>query len=99
MEQTRNCSTAFPDLPSCGSLPQGYTFPSPQAALNHLKTKLGNPDLSLRSPAPTTGGPCPGLGTHYGVRHGRDHVASIVCCPCCMDTPQGPVVATRCRIV
>ena len=98
-EQKRTCATAFPEIPICDSLPSGYTFSSVTQALNALKQALGKSNLSLRSPAPATSGPCPGIGTHIGVKDGGTYVASIVCCPCCMDTPSGPVMSTRCRIV
>lgn len=99
-ERRRTCATDHPGVPLCSSLPSQYTFRSPQAALNALKTSLHNPSLSFHSGgARATGGPCPGIGTHYNVRFQGQKVASITCCPCCLDTPNGPVTATRCRIV
>jgi hypothetical protein len=98
-EKKPTCATEYPSLRRCDSLPAGYIYSSPQAALNALKIRLGDKNLSLRSPAPTTSGPCPGVGTHYNVRSGGAYVASIVCCPCCTDTPEGPVTMTRCAIV
>lgn len=93
------CATEYPGIPLCDSLPAGYSFESVTQALEALKKALGNPHLSLRSPAPTITGPCPGIGTHIGVKAGGTYVASIVCCPCCIDTPGGPVMSRLCRII
>jgi hypothetical protein len=98
--RTRMCATEHPEMVRCDALPPEYRFASAQAALNALKAMERNPRLSLRSPRPSTDGPCPDVGTHWGVRDetGR-YVASISCCPCCTDTPSGPVTMTRCRII
>lgn len=98
-EKRRSCATEFPELRLCASLPPQFTYSSPQAALNALKTRLGDPQLRLVSPAPSTSGPCPGVGMHYGVKSGGVYVASISCCPCCTDSPSGPLAQTRCRII
>jgi hypothetical protein len=98
-DERRSCATQHPGVRLCDSLPGGYTFSSPQAALAELKRRTGNQNLSLRNPSPSTSGPCPGTGMHYNVRSGSTQIASIVCCPCCIDTPTGPVLANRCRIV
>jgi Domain of unknown function (DUF4157) len=95
----KSCSMVFPNAINCASLPAGYVYPSPQAALAALKVQLGNPNLRLVSPAPATGGPCPGEGMHYGVKDDGVYVASIGCCPCCSDTASGPVMTNRCRII
>jgi hypothetical protein len=93
------CATAHPELPLCLSLPLGYTYFSPREALDAMKAAVGDKNLSLHNPDATTGGPCPGLGTHYNVRSRGKRVGSIVCCPCCSNTPQGPITSTRCRII
>jgi hypothetical protein len=93
------CATRYPTLRQCNSLPPGYTYSSPQAALNVLKVRLGKKDLRLHQHAVTTSGPCPGIGMHYNVRLGSQKVASIGCCPCCTDTPAGPISMTRCAIL
>jgi hypothetical protein len=95
----KTCATEYPDVPLCDSLPQGYTYRSAQAALAALKVRTGNPSLRLVSDAPSTSGPCPGTGRHYGVKSGGEYIASISCCPCCQDSPTGPVLLTRCRII
>ncbi|WP_437669824.1 eCIS core domain-containing protein [Sorangium sp. So ce131] len=94
-----SCATQHPGEILCDGLPTFYTYPSEQAALRALKARTGNPSLSLRSPAVATRGPCAGRGRHYNVRSGRDYVASIVCCPCCQDSPTGPRLTNRCGIV
>jgi hypothetical protein len=83
----------------CDSLPAGYIYRSPQAALAALKAQTGDPSLRLVSDAPSTSGPCPGTGRHYGVKSGGNYIASISCCPCCQDGTAGPVLLTRCRII
>jgi hypothetical protein len=95
----KTCATEYPDAVRCDRLPSQFTYSSPQAALADLKGQLGSPNLRLTSPNPSTGGPCPGVGMHYGVKDGGVYVASISCCPCCEDTPTGPVMRTRCRII
>jgi hypothetical protein len=91
----RSCATEHPTVPLCSSLPGRYTFPSIQAAFRSIPGR----DLRLEKTRPTTGGPCPGTGTHTSVRSGGAYVASIVCCPCCNDTAAGPQLATRCGVV
>lgn len=98
-EEKKTCATQFPTALNCNKLPFTFTYSSPQAALGALKVSTGNRNLKLVTPAPSTGGPCPGIGTHYGVKDGGTYIASISCCPCCMDTPSGPRMATRCRII
>jgi hypothetical protein len=56
-------------------------------------------NLRLEKTETATIGPCPGQGTHTKVRRGGAYVATIVCCPCCKDTPTGPVSLTLCRIL
>jgi hypothetical protein len=97
--EKRTCATAYPGVRLCDSLPPEFIYASPQAALNALKVRTGDPSLRLTSAAPSQSGPCPGTGTHYGVKSGGTYVASISCCPCCRDTAQGPVLLTRCRII
>lgn len=98
-ERPRSCATEYPGVRTCAGLPSQFVYPSPQAALTALKTRTGDPSLRLVNAAPSTSGPCPGVGMHYGVKSGGVYVASISCCPCCQDTPQGPLLQTRCRII
>lgn len=97
--RTRNCATEYPSTRRCDGLPSQFIYFSPQMALNALKATTGNQRLRLVSGRISTGGPCPGVGTHYGVKDGGTYVASISCCPCCQDTPNGPMMMTRCRII
>jgi hypothetical protein len=83
-----------------------------QRALRQLQDL--NPDARLDpyKEAVTTEGPCPGKGSHTNVRDlnrtvvrdpsspGSDYYfGSIVCCPCCLDEPTGPVLEARCGLV
>jgi hypothetical protein len=95
----RTCATVYPAALRCESLPGSFTYSSPQAALQALKLSTGKSNLRLVSPNPSTGGPCPSVGMHYGVKDGGVYIASISCCPCCRDTPTGPVMTTLCRII
>jgi Domain of unknown function (DUF4157) len=95
----RTCATVYPAALNCESLPGPFTYSSPQAALQALKLSTEKSNLRLVSPAPSTGGPCPGVGMHYGVKDGGVYIASISCCPCCRDTPAGPIMTTLCRII
>ncbi|MDH5181208.1 MAG: DUF4157 domain-containing protein [Gammaproteobacteria bacterium] len=93
------CATMYPQAISCAALPGLFTFSSSQAALRSLVAETGISNLRLVSARTSTGGPCPGVGMHYGVKAGGTYIASISCCPCCMDTPTGPVMTTLCRII
>ena len=95
----RTCATEHPEVRQCDGLPSEFTYSSPQAAVNVLKARLGDPSLRLTSANPSTSGPCPGVGMHYGVKSGGTYIASISCCPCCRDTPAGPILLNRCRII
>jgi hypothetical protein len=92
------CATAYPTVNYCATL-AGYDYLSPQAALQALKQRTGINNLRLVSARPTTSGPCPGEGTHYGVKSDGEYIASIVCCPCCLEIGGVPTLITRCRIV
>ncbi|HXT27537.1 MAG TPA: DUF4157 domain-containing protein [Candidatus Eisenbacteria bacterium] len=98
-EIVKSCATEYPTYRVCAELPSEYVYSSAREALEEIKRRLGKYNLRLHNPSPTTSGPCVGQGTHYNVRDGNDRVASIACCPCCSDTPKGPVALTRCRIV
>jgi hypothetical protein len=98
-EAAKVCANTYPDMVLCDSLPGRYQFRSTTAALNALKSSENDKDLRITSPSPATSGPCPGVGMHYGVKSGGKYVASIVCCPCCKDTPAGPVKSNLCGIV
>jgi hypothetical protein len=93
------CETAFPSVTNCATLPPDYFYPTPQATLAALKRSTGEKNLRLVSERTATGGPCPGVGTHYGVKSDGEYVVSIGCCPCCKDTPAGPFMITLCRII
>jgi hypothetical protein len=82
-------------------LPDGYFYPGISAALAALKIQTGDKNLRLEKTETSTGGPCVGQGTHTKVRPGKGggYIATIVCCPCCKDTPAGPVRITLCRIL
>lgn len=95
----KTCATEYPGELNCASLPGGYIYPSAQAALTVLKAQTGIKNLTLHNRAVATGGPCRGRGTHINVRSGGERIASIGCCPCCKDTPAGPVRMTLCRII
>lgn len=98
-KRKRTCATEFPGLRRCDSLPDGYVYSGITAALAALRAHTGDKNLRLEKTETTTSGPCPGQGTHTKVRSGGGYVATIVCCPCCKDTPAGPVRVTLCRIV
>lgn len=98
-DEKKTCATQYPLALNCSRLPFSFKFKSPQAALAALKLSTGKSNLKLASPAPSTGGPCVGVGMHYGVKDGGTYIASISCCPCCIDSPAGPRLITRCRII
>ena len=98
-EKKPTCASEHPSVRLCQSLPGRYTYRSPQAALNALKKMLGDENLKFGKRETTTDGPCPGEGLHINVRSGGEQPATIVCCPCCEDTPGGPAKVTRCGIL
>jgi hypothetical protein len=98
-KKKRTCATDFATLRRCDSLPDGYVYSGITAALAALKVQTGDKTLRLEKTETATRGPCPRQGTHTKVRSGGGYVATIVCCPCCKDTPAGPVSVTLCRIV
>ena len=95
----KNCATVYPLAIRCERLPSAYIYPNAQTALDVLKRATGDSRLRLVNARPSTSGPCPGVGIHYGVKSGGTYIASIACCPCCRDTPDGPVMTTLCRII
>jgi hypothetical protein len=98
-QQKKTCATEMPSVPLCTTLPRDYTFASPAAALRAIKaTNKEYTSARLEKRAVTTSGPCEGKGDHIAVRSGGDYIASIVCCPCCEDTPAGPKLTNRCAI-
>jgi hypothetical protein len=98
-DEERTCGTEWPDHPLCAALPDEYTFATPQAALEAMKRRLEQKNLTLHRPEDATGGPCPDVGQHYNVRMNGDRVGSITCCPCCVDMADGPFMWRKCRIV
>jgi hypothetical protein len=95
----KSCSSEFPKLRVCLSLPAEYTFPSVGAALAKMKAVLGKKNLQLQNPDDTRSGPCEGTGEHFNVRQGKERAGSITCCPCCTEGPAAPKEIKRCRIV
>lgn len=98
-DDERTCRVRFPTYPLCQQLPEQYGFPSPAAALEAMKRRLGQKSLKLHHPDPARGGPCEELGTHYNVHLNGSRAGSIVCCRCCMDTVDGAIKREKCRIV
>jgi hypothetical protein len=93
------CWQEAPSLPTCVSLPDAYSFHSPRQALDAMKTRLGEKNLTLHHADVSEKGPCPGLGSHHNVRLKGQRAGSITCCPCCVDTAEGPITWEKCRIV
>lgn len=93
------CSSQFPSIKMCAALPEEYSFHSEQQALNAMKARLGKKNLSLHDVAIATEGPCADIGTHFNVRLNGKREGSIACCPCCVNTAEGPIEWTKCRIV
>jgi RHS repeat-associated protein len=96
----RNCETAFPDVPVCSA---DYFKTNREAC---RKCNQGN---DCRPDNGTTWGPggpgdpieTPGLTGiiwHYACKKGNVLCpSSVLCGKCCVDTPQGPNVVTRCK--
>ena len=84
------CDNTYPNALKCDNL--WYTYKSPQQALKILKQETGRSSLNLSSKNPSESGPCPQKGWHYRSMDGKDYVASIMGCPCCQDTPSGPIM-------
>ena len=84
------CDNTYPNAVKCDTL--WYTYKSPQQALKVLKKDTGVSNLRLTKGEETIKGPCISEGRHYGVMVGGDYIASIMGCPCCQDTPSGPIL-------
>lgn len=97
--ERRMCWTKLPDHPVCQQLPGEYTFHSARQALEAMKQRMEEKALTLHKPEATNEGPCPRLGKHFNVRMNGTRAGSIACCPCCVETTQGPLEWTKCRIV
>jgi hypothetical protein len=97
--QERTCKSDYPDTLMCRSLPEEYIYNGNRQALEEMKAWFGQKDLSLHDPSPTLTGPCHGDGTHFNVRLRGQRKGSIVCCPCCVESPAGPIKINKCRIV
>lgn len=95
----RTCATDHPGIPLCASLPGRYTHASIQAAFRAVQQQYPGRTLRLEKTRAATRGPCPGVGTHTGIRAGGAYLASVVCCPCCTDTATGPIQWTKCGVV
>lgn len=98
-EERQTCGTTLPTHPLCSELPGEYAFASSNAALEGMKQRLGEQRLKKHHPDVATKGPCPGIGAHYNVRLNGERMGSIACCPCCVDTANGPIKWEKCRIV
>jgi len=83
----------------CTTLPPEYVFPSYTAAFSAIKARERKKGLQISTREEALRGPCIGKGTHYNVKLGKDYVASITCCECCVDAPQGPRESNQCRTV
>ena len=94
-----SCGTKFPDHPLCGDLPEEYSFASPRLALEAMKQRLGQKNLSLHGPDPATEGPCHSTGRHFNVRMKGKRSGFITCCRCCVEMAAGPLEWEKCRIV
>jgi hypothetical protein len=98
-EQKKSCATEYPDLNLCTELPAKYVYNSESAAFSAIKSALQVKNLKKVSYFETDSGPCPGQGQHIGVKDGGTYVASIVSCPCCVDTEDGPVLSERFAVI
>jgi hypothetical protein len=97
--ERRTCWTELPDHPVCQQLPEEYTFHSARQALEAMKQRLGAKNLVLHNPDSPRSGPCEELGEHFNVRMNGQRAGSITCCPCCVESANGPLTWTKCRIV
>lgn len=97
-DDKETCDSKFPGLIKCNSLPCSYRYDSDTAALNALRKTMGINNLKIVSKNNASSGPCAGQGWHYGVKGGGRYIASLLGCPCCEDTPAGPILKKRWRI-
>ncbi len=97
--ERRSCWTELPGYPVCQQLPEEYTFHSARQAFEAMKQRLGAKNLVLHNPDPTERGPCEEIGEHFNVRMNGKRAGSITCCPCCVESTNGLLTWTKCRIV
>lgn len=94
-----SCRTALPEHPLCAELPEAYSFASQRLALEAMKQRLGQKNLTLHKGEFANSGPCPRKGRHLNVRLNGKRMGSITCCMCCVDMADGPLEWEKCRIV
>jgi hypothetical protein len=98
-EDGPSCGTELPAHPLCAELPEAYSFASPRLALEAMKQRLGQKNLTLHKDEASNRGPCPLTGRHLNVRLNGKRMGSITCCQCCVDMADGPLEWEKCRIV
>lgn len=101
-----SCKEYYNSYKNPKKLPEEYKFDGPSKALDEIKACFKNHTCRFSSWALAEKRPCPGSGTHYGVKYeqkvkgGKEkYVASIVCCPTCEDTEKGPKFGQKCGIL
>ena len=98
-KKDKTCATEYPDLNLCYELPPKYMYDSESDAFNAIKRASGRSNLKKVSFNESDSGPCEGQGQHIGVKDGKTYIASIVSCPCCIDTPVGPALSEKFAVI
>jgi len=94
---TPTCATKYPNIILCKELSMDYQFANgyQDAKRKFPKgTRIENPPKEVTD----SGIPCYGKGgTHRLVKdEAGSFLGSLVCCPCCQNTPAGPVLQEQC---
>lgn len=100
-KKPKTCASEHPELNICDGLPAKYRYSSENEAFEALKKFTGSRTLKkgTRAVNSSDGSPCQGQGEHINVRDGKPYAGSIVWCPCCTDTPAGPVLGKRYAVI
>jgi hypothetical protein len=93
IQQRRTCAQTHPELVECNELGAEYIH-----LTQDLACRAGWQGTRAVNPQPSDRGRCIGKGgMHYRCQAGGVFRGTASCCPCCEDTPAGPVVQRWCR--
>ncbi|QNM98640.1 hypothetical protein [Chitinimonas koreensis] len=98
-QPVKTCASEYPMVIECKDFGRPGdrfdTFEALEQAVRRGARLPANAKLDVDKQPQNAEGPCPGQGSHWDFRHKGRHVGSGFDCPCCTDTPTGPVGARK----